>query len=250
MKSKKLVNTPILLFYMMACGSNGPRERETADVPAKSDEKALNALTTVEKDEGWELLFDGESTQGWHNYLEEGITGWKVGRGILYTEGGNGDIITDREFKNFELNVDWKIQDQGNSGVFYYVREAPEYPKIHHTGPEFQIIDDENYTHKLMDNQKTGSISDVKAPIVIISKVPGVWNHTRIFAHVGHVEHWFNEEKLAEAEMDSPEWKELVSNSKFAAIDYGKVLKGHIGLQDYGNPVAFRNIKIRVLFDE
>ncbi|HSI76485.1 MAG TPA: DUF1080 domain-containing protein [Lunatimonas sp.] len=247
MKSKALVYIPIILIYMMACSSSEPREGETADIPAESDEKALNALTTAEKDEGWELLFDGESTQGWHNYLEEGITGWKVEGGILYTEGGNGDIVTDREFENFELKVDWKIEEQGNSGVFYYVREAPEYPRIHHTGPEFQIIDDDNYPQKLMDNQKTGSISDVKAPIEITPKVPGVWNHTRILAKNGHVEHWFNGEKVAEAEMDSPEWKDMVSNSKFADFDYAQIQRGHIGLQDHGDRVAFKNIKIKVL---
>ena len=247
MKSKKLVYIPILLIYMVACSSNEPREGETADIPAESHEKALNALTMAEKDEGWELLFDGESTQGWHNYLEEGITGWKVEGGILYTEGGNGDIVTDKEFENFEFKLDWKIQDQGNSGVFYYVREAPKSLRIHHTGPEYQIIDDDNYPQKLMDNQKTGAISDLKAGSAIPSKVPGVWNHTRILAHDGHVEHWFNGDKVAEAEMDSSEWKELVANSKFAAFEYGKVLKGNIGLQDHGNPVAFRNIKIRVL---
>jgi hypothetical protein len=247
MNSEKFIYIPLFLIFLTACDPNVSKEGTEAAISAESKQRALNTLTEAEKAEGWELLFDGVSTQGWHSYLGDNTTGWQVEGGLLYTEGGNGDIVTDREFKNFELKVDWKIEDQGNSGVFYYVREAPEYPRIHHTGPEFQIIDDDNYPQKLMDNQKTGSISDVKAPIAITSKVPGVWNQTRILAKDGHVEHWFNGEKLVEAEMDSSGWKELVTNSKFAAFDYGKVLKGRIGLQDHGNPVAFRNIKIRVL---
>jgi hypothetical protein len=246
MNSEKLIYIPLFLIYIMACGPNESKEAMEEGAPAVTDEKALNILTETEKAEGWELLFDGVSTQGWHSYLGDDATGWQVEGGILYTEGGNGDIVTDAEFEDFELLVDWKIEEQGNSGVFYHVIETPEYPRIHHTGPEFQLIDDENYPQELLDTQKTGAISDLKAPKVFASKAPGEWNHTRILVQEGHVEHWLNRQKVVEAEMGSPEWEDLVANSKFAEFDYAKVRKGRIGLQDHGDAVAFRNIKIRV----
>jgi hypothetical protein len=247
MNLMKLIYIPVFLIYLMACSSNESRIEEQVDVSTESNEIALNTLTEAEKAEGWELLFDGVSTQGWHSYLGDNTTGWQVEGGLLYTEGGNGDIVTDAEYEDFELLVDWKIEDQGNSGVFYHVIEDPEYPRIHHTGPEFQLIDDKNYPQELMDNQKTGAISDVKAPTVLASKAPGEWNHTRILVQKGHVAHWLNGKKIVEAEFDSPEWKDLVAKSKFAAFDYAKVRRGHIGLQDHGDAVAFRTIKIREL---
>ncbi|WP_114750244.1 3-keto-disaccharide hydrolase [Pleomorphovibrio marinus] len=246
MQSAKFIYTPFLLIWIMACSPNESKEDRAGEKSIETNELALNTLTDTEKAQDWELLFDGVSTQGWHSYLGDETT-WQVAGGILYTEGGNGDIVTDAEFEDFELLVDWKIQDQGNSGVFYHVIEAPEYPRIHHTGPEFQLIDDENYPQELLDTQKTGAISDLKAPDVLASNSPGEWNHTRIVVQEGQVEHWLNGEKVVEAEMGSPEWEELVANSKFAEFDYAKVRKGRIGLQDHGDPVAFRNIKIRVL---
>ncbi len=247
MNSEKLIYIPLFLLYLMACGPNKSKEDLEEAVPAESNENDLNTLTDTEKSEGWELLFDGVSTQGWHSYLGDENTGWQVEDGILFTEGGNGDILTDDEFEDFELLVEWKIEDQGNSGVFYHVKEAPEYPRIHHTGPEFQLIDDENYPQELKENQKTGAISDLKAPEVLTSNPPGEWNHTRILVKGGIVEHWLNGEKVVEADMNSKEWEELVANSKFGEFDYATTDKGRIGLQDHGDPVAFRNIKIRVL---
>lgn len=247
MDSEKLIYIPLFLFYLMACGPNESEEELAEPVPAVSDENVLNTLTDTEKSDGWELLFDGMSTQGWHSYLGDVPEGWKVEGDILYSEGGNGDIVTDAEFEEFELLVEWKIEDQGNSGVFYHVIEAPEYPRIHHTGPEFQIIDDENYPQVLKEDQKTGAISDLKAPDMLASNPPGEWNHARILVRGGIVEHWLNGKKVVEADMNSKEWEELVANSKFAEFGYAKTGKGRIGLQDHGDPVAFRNIKIRGL---
>src|SRR5690606_35694392 len=113
---------------------------------------------------GWELLFDGKSTNGWHAYLKDNPEEWQVQEGILYTPGKQGDIVTDREYENFDLVVEWKIEEQGNSGIFYHVVEDPNYPRMHETGPEFQIIDDQNYPQELTESQKTGANSDVKAP--------------------------------------------------------------------------------------
>ena len=214
-------------------------------VASNSDAPADNTLSDAEKTEGWELLFDGQNTNGWHNYLKENLEGWQVQDGILHTPGKQGDIVTDKEFENFELVVDWKIEEQGNSGIFYHVVEHQDYPRMHMTGPEFQIIDDENYPQELTENQKTGSNSDVKAPTASAANPPGSWNNTRISVNQGEVEHWLNGQKILEYNMNSAEWKQLVADSKFADMDYAKVQRGRIGLQDHGGPVFFRNIKIR-----
>lgn len=163
------------------------------------------------------------------------------------TPGKQGDIVTDQEFENFELVAEWKIEEQGNSGIFYHVVEQAEYPRMHETGPEFQIIDDQNYPQELMENQKTGANSDVKAPSAAAANPPGTWNQVRIRVNKGKVVFWLNGQQIDDYDMESAEWQELVAKSKFAPMDYAKVRRGKIGLQDHGGPVAFRNIKIRKL---
>src|SRR5690606_14286128 len=102
------------------------------------------------QDSKWKDLFDGISTQGWHGYLSEEPVSWEVRDGCLFTPGGNGDIVTDREYTEFELEVEWKIEVGGNSGIFYYVQEDPRYPRMYETGPEFQIIDEKHYPVELL----------------------------------------------------------------------------------------------------
>lgn len=238
------------LALLMACNSQPAANEVHQQEPlpaALASGTGLNTLSEEEKAEGWQLLFDGKSTEGWHSYLKEQIEGWGVKDGMLTTPGGQGDIVTDNEYEHFELSLEWQIETQGNSGIFYYVVEKPEYPRMYETGPEFQIIDDENYPQALLESQKTGANSDVKAPSVLAAKAPGEWNHTRILVNRGHVEHWLNGQKVVEYDLHSPAWKALVAKSKFADMDYAKVHKGRIGLQDHGGPVAYRNIKIREL---
>ncbi len=206
-----------------------------------------NLLTAREKRAGWQLLFDGKTTAGWHNYLKDTLTGWQVKDGVLFTNGKNGDIVTDRHFTDFELAAEWKIDAQGNSGIFYYVQEDKKYARMYLTGPEFQIIDDNDYPQQLNENQKTGSASDVKAPLSLAARPAGEWNLTRIVARNGHIEHWLNGRRVVEYTIGSPEWAALVRESKFAPFDYAKVLKGSIGLQDHGGFVAYKNLKIREL---
>jgi translation elongation factor P/translation initiation factor 5A len=245
----------VVSFIFTACinKSSAPIERSQEDGTisdfneSAASKKELNRLSEDEKAKGWQLLFDGKTTNGWHTYLQDKVEGWQVKDGVLYTPGKQGDIVTDKEFQNFELIAEWKIQEQGNSGIFYYVVEKPEYKRIYETGPEFQIIDDENYPQELTDKQKTGANSDVQAPSAFVSKRPGEWNRTRILVNQGHVEHWLNGQKIIEYNFNSPEYKQRVANSKFASMDYGKIKKGRIGFQDHGRPVAFCNIKIKEL---
>jgi len=195
----------------------------------------------------WEMLFDGKTKTGWHTYLTNQPIEWEVNDGILFTPGGKGDIVTDQDYKNFELELEWMIERGGNSGIFYHVQEDAKYPRIHHTGPEFQIIDDVNYPVLLLENQKTGSCSDVLPPKHLNSNPPGSWNKTTIKVIDGHVEHWLNGIKILDFNMNSRKWKKEVKNSKFKDFDYAKVRGGKIGLQDHGDPVYYKYIRIKNL---
>lgn len=196
------------------------------------------------KDCEWLNLFNGEDLGGWHMYNSNSAVNWIVEDGVLFTAGGNGDIVTDEEFENFVLEVEWKIEKGGNSGIFYYVIEDEKYKRIWETGPEFQIIDENNYPIELLEKQKTGACSDVIAPSELTSNPPGEWNITRIISKDGNIEHWLNGCLVLSFSIDSEEWKNAFQESKFAEFDYAKIRKGKIGLQDHGDPVFYRKIRI------
>lgn len=195
----------------------------------------------------WENLIGNHPSEHWHTYLKSGVTGWEIKDGILFTPGKQGDIVTNAEYNDFELEVEWKIDTGGNSGIFYYVVEEPKYKRISVTGPEFQIIDNDNYPVKLTESQKTGSLSDVMAPEKAAANPVGMWNKTRIVVKNEAAEHWLNGKKILSYRIGSDKWDRLVAASKFADLDYGKTRSGHIGLQDHGNKTWFRNIRIRRL---
>lgn len=235
--SRKIILPAAFACGLFAACQSAPKE----EVPQH------NTLTEAEISEGWQLLFDGATTNGWHNYLKDSISGWTVVEGTLTTAGKNGDIVTDREFTDFELLVDWRITDQGNSGIFYYIVEDTLNKRMYESGPEFQIIDNHNYPQELMENQVTGSASDVLKPEMDATNPVGEWNSTRIVVKEGKAEHWLNGKKILSYDLNSEEWKKAVAESKFAELNYAKFLRGRIGLQDHGNFVAYRNIKIREL---
>ena len=214
-----------------------------------TQESEINTLSKKEKNEGWKLLFDGKTTDGWRNYGKEDISGWKVLDGILYNSGDGsdhgGDIITIDEYENFELYLEWKIAAQSNSGVFYHVNEQVE-SAIYLTGPEYQLLDDVGWPDKLKASQYTGANYAMNAPEKAKVKPLDEYNVTRIIVNAPHVEHWLNGVKVVEYELWTEEWKENVKNSKWKdAPHYGIYKNGHIGLQDHGGLTKFRNIKIR-----
>ncbi len=214
-------------------------------------EQQINTLTKKEIAGGWELLFDGNSLDNWKTFNGGEVAGWKVIDGILHNSGvgsdHGGDIITKKEFQNFELYLEWKVTPESNSGVYYHCQEGIV-NAIYESGPEYQLIDDKGWPTKLKDSQYSSANYDMHAPQNAEVAPIDEWNKTSILINGPHVEHWLNGKKVIEYELWSDEWKALKENSKWKDRPYyGMSEKGHIGLQDHGGLCMFRNIKIREL---
>jgi len=215
--------------------------------PLPASSTTQNSLSDVEKAEGWSLLFDGTTTAGWRNYGKQTISdGWVVQDGALTRTGAGGDIISTGEFKNFELSIDWKIEPGGNSGIFY--RASEEQDEIYWNAVEMQVLDDAKHPDGQNPLQSAGAAYDLyPAPRGHVHP-GGEWNTARLVVNGNHVEQWLNGFKMVEYELGSTDWNSKVAASKFKPHPkFGKNTQGHIGLQDHGNIVAYRNIKIRAL---
>lgn len=238
----------LALYASAAAGSrllaDARGEGSSAGTPA-------NTLTEQQKKDGWKLLFDGRTTDGWRAYNGDKMPEkWKVADGVLVfdpdAEGSSGDIITNDEYDNFELTVDWKISKGGNSGIMYHVVEKGKYPWL--TGPEYQLLDNAGHSDGRNPLTSAASCYALYAPSKDVTKPVGDWNQTRLIINGPHVEHWLNGVKVADYEIGSDDWQKRVQASKFHRMpDFAKAAKGHIDLQDHGDRVEFRNIKIRVL---
>jgi cytochrome c len=216
-----------------------------------------NALTEEEKQAGWKLLFDGQSTACWRGYkMKEMPSGWKVIDGAMVRvsggaggkgAGGGDDLVTLEQFDNFDLKLEWKIVDlAGNSGIILRVSE--DAATSWHTGPEMQVLDNAAYPGRDV-RQLAGACYDLYAPSKDTSRPRGEWNAVRVLADGNHIEHWLNGEKIVEYELGSDDWKERVAKSKFKNMKFFKEppTKGHICLQDHTARIEYRNLKIRPL---
>lgn len=249
--NKFLILIPCLSLLISCNGNSGPNKEYTEDgqrIPA------INSLTDKEKAEGWELLFDGKTTDGWRSFKQDSVNdGWQVIDGNLVGlgKGGDpgGDIITVGQFEDFDLYLEWAISEGGNSGVFFHVLEN-DYSTVYASGPEYQLLDDVGFPQKLEEWQKAGANYALHNAIGKNLKPVGEFNTSRIKVKDGLVEHWLNGEKIVEYELWTDTWNKLVKNSKWKDFPgYGLARKGHVGLQDHGSFVKFRNIKIRDLTD-
>ena len=213
-----------------------------------------NRLTPEEQKAGWTLLFDGKSLDGWRGYKKADATDsrWKVEDGFLMLPADNGrdthgerDIITKETFGSFELSFEWRIANGGNSGVKYLVLEDQDSA----IGHEYQIIDDAAHADaKVGPHRQTAAFYDVLPAADRPTKPAGELNTTRIVVRGKHVEHWLNGKRVLQYELDSPAVRAAIAKSKFKDIErFGKPQNAHILLQDHGNQVWFRNIKIRKL---
>lgn len=206
-----------------------------------------NTLTDAEREAGWELLFDGRTLDGWRGYNRGDLPeGWAVEDGTIAWVQSGGDIITERQFTDFELTLEWRIEPGGNSGVFYRGAEGEEW--IYQSAPELQVLDDEGHADGQSPLTSAGSNFGLHGVPRGVVHPASEWNSVRVVVDGKHVEHWMNGVQVVAYELESPEWEVLVQSSKFAAWPaYGRAPSGHIGLQDHQSRVWFRNIKIREL---
>jgi hypothetical protein len=196
---------------------------------------------------GWKVLFDGTSLDAWRVYKKATIgDGWKIVDGVLFRAAGGGDLITKEQFGDFELTLEWKIAEGGNSGIFFRGTEDNE--EIWHSAPEVQVLDNARHKDGQAAITSAGSNYAVHPPVRDATKPVGEWNSVRLIAKGPHVEHWLNGVKVVEYELFSADWNERVKKSKFVDYpQYARAPRGHIGLQDHGDPVWYRNIRIRPL---
>lgn len=210
-----------------------------------------NALSGVEKALGWTSLFDGSSMDQWRLYNGQGMEGWTIRDGVMVAlgiEGKSADAITIDTFRNFELRLEWNISEGGNSGIFYNVREGEGLTGVYQSGPEYQLIDDDGFPHPLEDWQKTAANYAMHPPKIKAYNPQGTWNTSRIIVDEGMVQHWLNDRLIVRYELWTEEWKTLKDAGKWKEHpSYGIFPSGHIALQDHGNEISFRNIKIRKL---
>lgn len=224
--------------------------RADAQVTEKaSGAEAINTLTPEERAAGWRLLFDGETTAGWRGFKSDSIpSGWQVVDGSLTRVAPAGDLITVEQFESFELELEWQVEPGGNSGVFFHVMETDGSQYVYETGPEMQVLDNARHADGQQPETSAGSNFALHGPVRDVSRPAGEWNQARLVVDGTRVEHWLNGVKIVDYELYSPDWEERVAASKFGAMeDYGRFRSGHIALQDHGDRVAYRNIKIRVL---
>ncbi|MDR9446752.1 MAG: DUF1080 domain-containing protein [Balneolaceae bacterium] len=243
----------IVALGLLGTSCNMPDQENTME----SNSMAHNTLTEQEITDGWELLFDGESMDHWRVYNQEGIpAGWVVEDGAMVfdPEQRNDqyglDIITKETYGDFELKLEWWLSEGGNSGIFYHVIEQED-KALYWSGPEMQILDNENHPDAdqgVDGNRKAGSLYDLIPAVPQNAKPYGEWNSVKIVAKGDVIEHWQNGEMVLSFDRSTEEWKNLVAGSKFAPHpEFGTAAEGHIALQDHGDLVKFRNLKIRSL---
>lgn len=215
-----------------------------------------NRSTVQEKateEKGWVSLFDGSTLKGWRNFNSD-QTGpaWKAMDGVLYLDPADGqrggDIVTDQEFENFELKLEWKIDSCGNSGIMFNVVEGNQYDAPWKTGPEMQVLDNTCHPDAKINTHRAGDLYDLIASSKEAENPAGEWNEVRIVSKDAKYEFFLNGTRIVSFEMHTPEWEEMIKKSKFNEFpDFGKARRGHIALQDHGDKVWFRNIKVKQL---
>ncbi|HJS55221.1 MAG TPA: DUF1080 domain-containing protein [Chitinophagaceae bacterium] len=242
-----------LAMLMIACDNNSAEKKEETKIEPVSENPLL---TEEEKKDGWQLLFDGLATDGWHNY-GGGPVGyaWKISGGTLHFDGSQKkdtiaqDIVSDEEFENFHLKLEWQVDTNGNSGILFYVKEdTTRYKKPYHTGPEMQVLDNNGHPDAKITKHRAGDLYDLVSCSKETVRPALQWNQVEIKCANGELDFWLNGENVVSTQLWDDNWKKMLANSKFKEWpDFGTFKKGRISLQDHGDKVWFRNIKIKKL---
>ncbi|TFG78602.1 MAG: DUF1080 domain-containing protein [Flavobacteriales bacterium] len=250
---KQLIMTALLATLIFGCKGKPENNKEEMEV----EKTAETEMTAPEAE--WTVLFDGTSFDGWKEYLKDGVSDhWKLEDGamVLYPpkdrkKGEAYNLVTTKDYTDFELSLDWRISEAGNSGVFWGVMEIPSLPEAYQTGPEIQVLDNDKHPDaKVGTTHQAGSLYDMIGPSKDVTKPVGEWNTMVIL--VNHKNNQgsitLNGEEIVTFPTNDPEWSAMVAKSKFADWEhFGKHTTGKIGLQDHGNMVSFRNIRIKEL---
>lgn len=201
-------------------------------------------LTGEEKAKGWKLLFDGKSFDGWRNYKGKGVrAGWKVEDGMMVHTKGGGDIMTERQYGDFVLKLEWKVSEGGNSGIFFGVRETGG--AIYESGVEMQILDNDRHADAKYAKHRAGACYGLYLPPEGAAKKAGAWNQVKVVKEGAHYRFFLNGVKTADFSLEDTDFIDRVADSKFRQWPhFARYRKGHIGLQDHGDKVSFRNIRI------
>lgn len=242
-----------LLVGIVSCGdSTQASDGDNAQPHQEVMESKDNVLSQSQTEEGWKLLFDGETTDGWHTWKADKVSPkWNVSNGILKfdpeADGKGGDLVTNGEYENFHLKLDWKVSECGNSGIIFNIHEEGK-EKTYHTGPEMQILDNTCHADAQYPTHRAGSLYDLIQAQPETEKPAGEWNTAEIILNQGHLIFKLNGTQVVETQMFNDQWEEMLANSKFKQWPgFGTYKKGHIGLQDHGDVVEFKNIMIKAL---
>lgn len=262
----KLTLVVLIAGFFTACSSDTENQQtettnESMDSEMQAGETPINTLTPEEEEQGFKLLFDGDTAEGWRAYLGDSVPGaWEVVDGTLHIQGSGrgeagaedgGDILYDEVFGNFHLKFDWRVSEGGNSGVLYLGQETDEFDYIWMTAPEYQVLDNERHPDAMLGengNRQSASLYDLYPADPQNANPAGEWNTGEIIVYNGTVVHKQNGETVVEYHLWTPKWEEDVADSKFPELNENWVdvaEEGYIALQDHGDDVWFRNIKIR-----
>ena len=252
------------VWLLAACGQKATRSMApSAADPVSTTIRnqpagAVNTLTEAERAAGWTLLFDGVSTAGWHVYQQKSDgSAWKVSEGTLWLDPGQkrngrvvggGDLITDGRYENYHLSLEWKIARNGNSGIIFGIQDQPKYEYSWHTGPEMQVLHNEGHPDGKIRKHRAADLYDLIESNPEAVRPVGEWNRAEIKLNKGKLDFMLNGVSVVSTTLWDEAWKKLVAGSKFRdKPDFAAFRSGHIGLQDHGDTVWYRNIKIRGL---
>lgn len=229
---------------LLACGGSTRKSDDAAALRgALQGVRANNAPAGT-----WVSLFDGQRIVGWHNFAtpNQPVAGWSAINGELVRTGDGGDLVTDKPYANFELELEWKVEPKGNSGIIY--RIDPKAEVTYRSGPEMQVLDDAGHADGQNPLTSAGANYALHPAPRGVVKPAGTWNTARLVVNGAHVEHWLNGQQVVTYELGSPDWATRKAASKFADVaEYGRATSGYIALQDHGDRVYYRNIRIKEL---